>query len=325
MKLLERCKQLCLKKPKTVLLPDAMDLRVLRAARYLKDNRLAEPVLIGSPVQIRDFASAAKLRTNGIKVRKPEHDARFDHLVRAFYNNRKGHDFSRRDAFELLKKPLWYAARRLSLEKNALCAVGNNADIAGIINAALQLTGLQEKIKTVSGFYLLSAPDEEQVFVFADGLIVPRPSEEQLADIAIASGKSFELLSGREARTAMLAFSTAGSAEHPMAQKVIDALKLVRERQPGLLVDGEVQFDAATVPQVAAQKMPGSRLKGEANVFVFPSLNAADIGLKIAVHLAGYRAFGPFIQGLKSPFYYFGKESTTEEIVNGIVVASCLV
>ncbi len=324
MELLERCKQLCLKKPKTVLLPDALDLRVLRAARYLKDKRLAEPVLIGSPVQIREIASAAKLRTNGIKVHKPEHDARFDHLVRAFFDKRKEKGLTRRETNDLLKQPLWYAAQQLNREERSLCAVGNNSDIAGIVKAVLQLTGLNENGQTVSGFYLLLSPDEKQVFVFADGLIVPRPDESQLADIAIASSRSFEHLSGQEARTALLSFSTAGSAEHPMAQKVIDALKLVRERKPGLLVGGEVQFDAAMVPRVAAQKMPGSRLEGKANVFVFPSLNAADIGVKIAVHLAGYQSFGPFIQGLKNPFYYIRQESTSEDIVNGIVLASCL-
>ncbi len=325
MELLERCKQSCLKKPKTVLLPDAMDLRVLRAARYLKDNRMAEPVLIGSPVQIREVASAAKLRTNGIKVRKPEHDARFDHLVRAFFDKSKEKGLTRREASDLLKQPLWYTAQQLNREAGALCAVGVGNGISEIVRAGIQLTEIQEEIQTLSGFYLLHSADEKRVFVFADGLIVPRPDEMQLADIAIATSRNFEHLSGQEARTALLSFSTAGSAEHPLAQKVIDALKLVRERKPGLLVDGEVQFDAAIVPRVAAQKMPASRLEGKANVFVFPSLNAADIGLKMAQHLGGYRIFGPFIQGLKSPFYYIRQESTSEDIVNGIVLASCLV
>ena len=322
MELLERCKQLCLKKPKTVLLPDALDLRVLRAARYLKDNRLAEPVLIGSPVHIREVASAAKLRTNGIKVRKPEHDAQFDHLVRALCDKRKDKGLTRREAAALLKKPVWYAADRLRRSAAELCASGSV--ISDIVEAGVWLTGLQDDTQTVSGFCLLAAPDTGQVFLFADGLIVPRPDEKQLADIAIAAGKSFEQLTGQEARVAMLSFSTAGSAEHPLAQKVVDALKLVRERQPGLLADGEVQFDAAMTPRVAAQKMPAGRLEGRANVFVFPSLNAADIGVKMAQHLGGYRAFGPFIQGLKKPFYYIDGESTSEEIVNGIVLASCL-
>ncbi len=322
MELLERCKQLCLKKPKTVLLPDALDLRVLRAARYLKDNRLAEPILIGSPVRIREVASAAKLRTNGIKVRKPEHDPQFDHLVRAFCDKQKDKGLTRREAAALLKKPFWYAADWLSRKSNDLCATASA--VGNIVDAGLRLTGLQDDIQTVSGFYILVAPDNEQTFFFADGLIVPRPTEAQLADIAIATGKSYEQLSGQEARVAMLSFSTAGSAEHPLAQKVVDALKLVREKRPGLLVDGEVQFDAAVTPRVAMQKMPEGRLEGRANVFVFPSLSAVDIGIKMAQHLAGYQVFGPFIQGLKTPLYHISGESAGDEIVNGIILASCL-
>lgn len=324
-KLLTHCRQICLKKPRTVLLPDAMDVRTLQAARYLKDNRLAKPVLVGSPVKLREFASENKINTSGIKVRKPEHDPKFDHLVRAFYDKRKAKGLSRLEAQELLKKPLWYAAMALQLGQADLSVSGNQSATAEVLKAGIQVVGLEQGIQTVSSFFVMIAPDDTQTLAFSDCAVVPRPTDAQLADIAISTSRNFEKLSGQEARTALLSFSTAGSAEHALTQTVRDALDMVHQKQPGLLVDGEVQFDAAIVPAIARQKIPASRLQGQANVFIFPSLNAGNIGYKIAERIAGYTAIGPFIQGLAKPFHDLSRGCSTEDIVNTVIVGSCMI
>lgn len=323
--LLIRCRQICHAKPKTVLLPDAMDVRVLLAARRLKNERLAEPVLIGSPVKLREFASANKINTSGIKIRKPEHDAKFEHLVRVFYDKRKEKGISRLEARDQLKDPLWYAAMVLQRDQADLCVAGNHSVTAEVLRAGLQVVGLQEGFKTVSSFFVMIAPDGLQTVAFSDCAVVPRPTEMQLADIAISTSRNFAKLIGLEARTALLSFSTAGSAEHELTKTVREALEIIRQKQPGLLVDGELQFDAAIDPETSRKKMPNGRLQGQANVFVFPSLNAGNIGYKIAERIAGYTAIGPFIQGLVKPFHDLSRGCSTQDIVNTVIVGSCMV
>ncbi len=323
--LLRKCRLLCLAKPKTVLLPDAQDIRVLQAARYLADQRLAKPVLLGSPVTLREFASDHKINTAGLKVRKPEHDPKFEHLITEFFEKRKVKGMTRREAGEQLKKPLWYAAMSLQNGQADLSVAGNQSTTADVLRTGLQIIGLEAGMETVSSFFIMIDPDDSRTFAFGDCAVVPRPSAEQLVDIAISSSRNFEKLTGSEAHTAMLSFSTAGSANHPLAENVIQAVEMVRQRQPGLIMDGEIQFDAAIVPTIAKQKTPDSNLQGSANVFIFPSLNAGNIGYKIAERIAGYQAIGPFIQGLAKPFHDLSRGCSTEDIVNTVIVGSCLV
>lgn len=323
--LLQRCRQICLAKPRTVLLPDARDLRVLQAARFLKDQRLAIPVLVGSPVSLREFAAEHKINTSGLKVRKPQHDPKFEHLVTAFFEKRKEKGITRREAGEQLRNPLWYAAMALHTHQADLSVAGNLSTTADVLRAGLQILGLQEGMETVSSFFMMIAPEGNQTLSFSDCAVVPRPTESQLADIAISSSRNFEKLSGQEAYAAMLSFSTAGSAIHPLVERVQNALRLVQRRQPGLQIDGEMQFDTALVEEIARKKMPNSPFAGEANVLIFPSLSAGNIGYKIAERLGDYKAIGPFIQGLAKPFYDLSRGCSTEDIVNTVILGSCLV
>jgi len=323
--LLKKCQQLCLAKPKTVLLPDAQDLRVLQAACYLRDHRLAKPVLIGSPVTLREFAADHKTNTRGLKVRKPEHDPKFEHFVTMLFEKRKEKGLTRREAGEQLKKPLWYAAMSLYNGQADLSVAGNQSTTADVLRVGLQILSLQAGMETVSSFFMMIAPDDSHTLSFSDCAVVPRPTEIQLADIAISSSRNFEKLTGQEANTAMLSFSSAGSAEHPLAEKVQAALQIIHEKQPGLNVDGEMQFDTALISEVAKKKMPNSSIAGNANVLIFPSLSAGNIGYKIAERMGGYKAIGPFIQGLAKPFYDLSRGCSTEDIVNTVILGSCLV
>ncbi len=325
MKLLEECLAACKQKPRTILFPDAEDVRIIEAARYLKDERLAEPVLIGSPVRVREFAAEQHRSTRGIKVQKPEHDSQFEHRVRRFFDKQKQNGMQRYEARDYLKQPNAYAADALQAGKGDLCLTGNTSAVSEVLQAALRLLEKEEHIQTVSSFALLSDADEKTVFAFADTVVIPRPKASQLAEIAVNTAKNFERISRETARVAMLSFSTNGSADHALTEAVKEAVAQIHSEQPGLCVDGEIQFDAAVTPKVATQKMPESKLAGQANVFIFPSLNAANIGFKIAQHLAGYAAYGPFIQGLQKPVGLLSAQSTTQEIINTALLASCLV
>ncbi len=325
MNLLEQCLAACKQKPKTILFPDALDICVIRAARYLKDENLAEPVLIGSPVAVREFAAEHHISTRGIRVQKPEHDPQFEHRVRLFFDKEKESGLHRYQAANRLKQPVWYAADLLARGKADLVLAGNLSATDDVLRAAMRMIGTAENKETVSSFCILTDADEKRVFAFTDGVVIPRPNEKQLTDMAVETARHFEALTGQTPRVALLSFSTKGSAEHPLIEPQKAALERIRVRRPDLLVDGEVQFDAAITPRVAAQKMPESPLEGQANVLVFPSLNAADIGYKIAQHLAGYHLFGPFVQGLQKPMGLISAQNTSEEMINTALMASCLV
>ncbi|VEB87210.1 phosphotransacetylase [Citrobacter koseri] len=203
-----------------------------------------------------------------------------------------------------------------------VCIAGNLSSTANVLRAGLRLIGLQPGCKTLSSIFLMLPQYTGQALGFADCSVVPQPTAAQLADIAIASAQTWRTITGEEPRVAMLSFSSHGSARHPNVANVQQATEIVRERAPDLIVDGELQFDAAFVPDVAAQKAPASPLQGKANVMVFPSLEAGNIGYKIAQRLGGYRAVGPLIQGLAAPLHDLSRGCSVQEIIELALVAA---
>lgn len=307
-----------------ILFTDSLNVDVIRAAHYLNRNKLAQPLLLGSVVQIREFASAHGMNTSGLKVRNPLHNPRLFGLAKTIFEKNKGKKLSFYEVQEKIKSALWYGMALLELGQADTLIAGSIAEWQEVGRAAEIVLGKAGFSQNISSFCLLFEEKSKRYLAFADCQLNIRPSSQRLAEIAIQAARAFSKITGQEARVAMLSFSTAGSAEHELVHSVSEATLLAKEMNPGLCIDGEVQFDAAFVPHVAAQKLPDSCLEGKANVFIFPSLNAANISLHLARDLAGYKSIGPFLLGILKPVVFLPEEGSEQEIVQHALAASKL-
>ena len=310
--IIERCRELALRAPARVVFPDALDQRVLKAAQYLHQQGLATPILVANPFELRQFALSHGVAMDGLQVIDPHGNLAMREEFAHRWLARAG-EKTPPDALEKLNDPLMFAAAMVSAGHADVCIAGNLSSTANVLRAGLRLIGLQPGCKTLSSIFLMLPQYTGQALGFADCSVVPQPTAAQLADIAIASAQTWRTITGEEPRVAMLSFSSHGSARHPNVANVQQATEIVRERAPDLIVDGELQFDAAFVPDVAAQK---------ANVMVFPSLEAGNIGYKIAQRLGGYRAVGPLIQGLAAPLHDLSRGCSVQEIIELALVAA---
>ncbi len=311
---------------KKIVLPEGDEVRTVEAASIIKAEGIAEPVLIGDPDKINAVAKDLGVDISGIAIENPADSAKFNDYANALYEIRKAKGVTEEDAKKLTSDPMYYGIMMIKLGDADGLVSGAVHTTGDMLRPALQIIKTKPEMKLVSSSFLMDCPNkdlgENGLLVYADCVVNPCPTAEEMAYIAKATAQTAQALCGfEEPRIAMLSFSTKGSAKHDLVSKVQQAVEIAHEIAPELLIDGEMQFDAALVPKIGASKAPGSKVAGHANILVFPDLQAGNIGYKITERIGGANCFA-VLQGLQKPCNDLSRGCSVEDIVNTVAMTA---
>ncbi len=328
MSFIEEIKERAKKDIKTIVLPEAEDVRTLEATKMVLEEKYAKVILIGNKDKVLEKAKENNIDITGVEIINPVESEKYDEYVNLLYDLRKHKGMTIEQAKELVKDPTYYGMLMLKDEGSEADGLVSGAvhSTSDTLRPALQILKTAPGTKLVSAFFVMVVPNcsygENGTFIFGDSGLNENPNEEQLSEIAISSSKSFHQLVGKEPKVAMLSYSTHGSAKSELTEKMINATKLVKEKAPDLIVDGELQLDTAIVPEVAKFKAPDSPVKGEANVLIFPNLDAGNIGYKLVQRLGKAEAYGPLCQGIARPVNDLSRGCSSKDIAGVIAITA---
>ena len=326
MSFIDTIKERAKKDIKTIVLPESEDVRVLKAAEKIIKEGFAKIILVGNEEATRKLAKNNDINIDGVTIVNPASSDKYEEYYNKFFELRQKKGVSIEKARETMLNNIYFATMMVKCGDADGLVSGAAHSTADTLRPALQILKTAEGTKLVSAFFLMVVPDceygENGTFIFSDAGLNPNPSADELSEIALSSAKSFEQLVQKDSKIAMLSYSTYGSAKSELVDKVIEATKLVREKNSNLNVDGELQLDAAIVKEIGEKKAPGSKVAGYANTLIFPDLNAGNIGYKLVQRLAKAEAYGPLCQGIAKPVNDLSRGCSSDDIVGVVAITA---
>ncbi|MEZ5359585.1 MAG: phosphate acetyltransferase [Candidatus Zixiibacteriota bacterium] len=310
---------------RTVVLPEGTEERTIIAAKTILAEGICKVVLLGKPAEIEGLAKQHGLDLSKVTVIEPEKGPDYEDFAQLLFERRKAKGMTIEQARDLMKDVLYYGAAMVKTGKADASVSGAVNTTGNVLRAALHVIGLAKGINTLSSCFMMTLPEflgeKDKIFMFGDCAVMPNPNAEQLASIAASTAETYRKLVGNEPKVAFLSFSTKGSASHEDVDKVLKALEIFKKDHPEIEADGEMQLDAAVMPKIGAKKAPGSTVAGQANVLIFPDLDAGNIGYKLTQRFAGAIATGPIIQGLEVPANDLSRGCSAQDIVDVSAIA----
>lgn len=311
---------------KIIVLPEGDEDRTLIASEKINKEGLADVILVGSSDIIKAKAKVLGVDIEGIQIEDPETSSNTDKYAEEFYELRKNKGMTKEKALKIVKDPLYYGTMMVKMNDAHGLVSGAVHTTGDLLRPGLQIIKTAPGVSVVSSFFIMMVPNcnygDDGMLIFSDCAVNPNPTADELASIAIATAETAKNLCKIEPKVAMLSFSTMGSAEHELVEKVRNATKIAKYRRPDLDIDGEMQLDAAIVPKVANQKAPNSKVAGNANVLIFPDLQSGNIGYKLVQRFGRAEAIGPISQGFAKPINDLSRGCSSEDIVNVVALTA---